>query len=319
MTSESPKNVAHSVRDRPRKVATARGEEFNFVLLRYGLERLLYRLSKSRYEPEFILKGAMLFTVWSKHPHRATKDLDLLGSGAPDLERLAAVFREVATLRVDDDGVVFEPRTVKAKRIKEDAEYEGVRVTLEGKVGSAKLAVQVDVGFGDSVTPAPTAIDFPTLLAFPAPTVRIYAKETVVAEKLHAMVSLGMANSRMKDFFDIWFLCREFDFEGQRLVDAIRATFERRQTPIPTDAPVALTDAFALDTAKQAQWSAFVERSRLAEKAVRLSEVVGAIAPFLMPPMLAAVMPGATLIGWAPRGPWIPVEVANDPSPLKAT
>jgi predicted nucleotidyltransferase component of viral defense system len=287
MTSVPPKNVAHSVRDRLRKVATARSEEFNFVLLRYALERLLYRLSKSRHESEFILKGAMLFAVWSKHPHRATKDLDLLGSGAPDLERLAAVFREVATLSVDDDGVVFEPGSVRAKRIKEDAEYEGVRVTLEGKIGSAKLAVQVDVGFGDSVTPPPLTIDFPTLLAFPAPTIRAYAKETTVAEKLHAMVSLGMANTRMKDFFDIWFLCREFEFQGQPLVDAIRATFQKRQTPIPEQAPIALTDAFALDGAKRVQWSAFLDRSRIVEKAATLPEVVRTIAPFLSPAILA--------------------------------
>lgn len=305
MTSVPPKNVAHSVRDRLRKVATARSEEFNFVLLRYALERLLYRLSKSRHESEFVLKGAMLFAVWSKHPHRATKDLDLLGSGAPDLERLAAVFREVATLSVDDDGVVFEPGSVRAKRIKEDAEYEGVRVTLEGKIGSAKLAVQVDVGFGDSVTPPPLTIAFPTLLAFPAPTIRAYAKETTVAEKLHAMVSLGMANTRMKDFFDIWFLCREFEFQGQPLVDAIRATFLKRQTPIPEQAPIALTDAFALDGAKRVQWSAFLDRSGIVEKAATLPEVVRIIAPFLSPAILAGAGRGDLPSTWPPSGPWL--------------
>ena len=141
-------------------------QDFNFVLVRYALERLLYRISRSPHEAEFILKGAMLFTVWSKHAHRATKDLDLLGSGTPDLDRLAGVFREVAMLPVEDDGIVFDPARVQARRIKEDAEYEGVRVTLEGRLGSAKLALQVDVGFGDSVTPAPTTIDFPTLLPF---------------------------------------------------------------------------------------------------------------------------------------------------------
>jgi predicted nucleotidyltransferase component of viral defense system len=305
VTSTPPKNVAHSVRDRLFKLSKARGEEFNFVLLRYGLERFLFRLSKSRHEHEFILKGAMLFAVWSKHPHRATKDLDLLGSGAPDLERLAAVFREVSSVLVDDDGVVFEPGSVKARRIKEDAEYEGVRVTVEGKLGSAKLAVQVDVGFGDSVTPSPTKIQFPTLLAFPAPTIRAYAKETVVAEKLHAMVSLGMANSRMKDFFDIWFLCREFEFQGRPLVDAIRSTFGRRQTAIPGEAPVGLTDTFALDATKQTQWSAFLERSRVVEKTVTLPAVVMTLAPFLTPTMQAAAGADSVPTRWAPGGPWI--------------
>lgn len=305
MTSAT-KNVAHSVRDRLRKLANARGEEFNFVLLRYALERLLYRLGKSRHEPEFILKGAMLFTVWSKHPHRATKDLDLLGSGAPNLERLAAVFREVAALGVDDDGVGFDSTTVKAKRIKEDAEYEGVRVTLEGKVGSAKLSVQVDVGYGDSVVPAAVPVDFPTLLAFPAPTIRAYAKETVVAEKLHAMVSLGTANSRMKDFFDLWFLCREFEFRRQPLADAIRATFERRQTQIPAEVPVALTSRFALDRTKQTQWSAFLDRSRVTDKSLQLPQVVDTIAPFLLPAIKAADGKEPVPSTWLPKGPWIP-------------
>ena len=218
MTPVPPKNLAHSVRDRLLKLAKARGEEFNFVLVRYALERLLYRLSKSPHDGKFILKGAMLFTIWSKHPHRATKDLDLLGAGAPDLDRLAQVFRDVCAASVEDDGVVFEPRSVEARRIKEEAEYEGVRITLDGKLGSAQLAVQVDVGFGDSVVPPPRTIEFPTLLPFPGPVIRAYSRETVVAEKLHAMVDLGMANTRMKDFFDLWFLCREFEFNGAQLV-----------------------------------------------------------------------------------------------------
>jgi predicted nucleotidyltransferase component of viral defense system len=300
-----PKNVAHSVRDRLFKLAKIRGEEFNFVLVRYALERLLYRVSKSPHEAEFILKGAMLFTVWSKHPHRATKDLDLLGSGAPDLERLAGVFREVSVLPVEDDGVVFDPASVRARRIKEDAEYEGVRVTLEGKLGSAKLALQIDVGFGDSVTPPPTTIEFPTLLPFPSPIIRAYARETVIAEKLHAMVDLGIANSRMKDFFDVWFLCHEFEFQRVALANAIRATFERRQTPIPNEAPLALTGAFALDAAKQSQWSAFLGRSGVMDSKLTLPEVVAAITPFLMPTIQAAVSAGSVQAIWTPGGPWL--------------
>ena len=187
------KNVAHSVRDRLLKLSKERREEFNFVLVRYGLERLLYRLTMSPHADEFVLKGAMMFTVWSKHPHRATKDLDLLGSGSPSLERLADVFRNVCTAEVEDDGVVSDPGTVSADRIKEDAEYEGVRVTLAGKLGTARLNLQVDVGFGDAVTPEPEMIDFPTLEPGPAPRLRAYPREAVVAEKLHAMVNLGMA------------------------------------------------------------------------------------------------------------------------------
>lgn len=304
MTPTAPKNLAHSVRDRLLKLAKERGEQFNFVLVRYALERLLYRLSKSEHSGEFTLKGAMLFTIWSKHPHRATKDMDLLGSGPPDLGRLAQAFRDVCSAPVEDDGVVFAPRSVEARRIKEDAEYEGVRITLGGKLGSAQLAVQVDVGFGDSVVPPPMTIEFPTLLPFPGPVIRAYARETVVAEKLHAMVDLGMANSRMKDFFDVWFLSRDFEFEGNQLVAAIRGTFERRQTPIPAGLPVALTDTFALDPTKQAQWSAFVARSQLVGTAILLPAVVGLVASFLAP-VIEAAKNGASNVGsWKPGGPW---------------
>jgi predicted nucleotidyltransferase component of viral defense system len=304
VTPVAPKNLAHSVRDRLLKLAKARGEDFNFVLVRYALERLLYRLSKSAHGAEFTLKGAMLFTIWSTHPHRATKDLDLLGAGTPDLVRLTNVFRDVCTASVEDDGVVFGPRTVEARRIKEDAEYEGVRITLEGKLGSAKLAVQVDVGFGDSVVPPPTMIEFPTLLPFPRPVVRAYAKETVVAEKLHAMVDLGMANTRMKDFFDLWFLSREFEFAGHQLVAAIRGTFEKRQTTIPAGLPLALTQAFALDSTKRLQWSAFLSRSRITDTTLSLGEVVGVVGPFLAPVIEAAAGRTGNVSAWKPGGPW---------------
>jgi len=304
VTSVPPKNLAHSVRDRLLKLANARGEQFNFVLVRYALERLLYRLSKSAHGSEFILKGAMLFTIWSKHPHRATKDLDLLGSGTPDLGRLAQVFRDICSTPVEDDGVVFAPRSVEARRIKEDAAYEGVRITLQGKLGSARLAVQVDVGFGDSVVPMPKAIEFPTLLPFPGPVIRAYAKETVVAEKLHAMVDLGMANSRMKDFFDVWFLSRQFEFEGHSLIAAIRGTFERRHTPIPEGLPMALTDTFARDPTKMAQWSAFLARSQVISTALSLPEVVSIIALFLAPAFEAITHRASSIGSWNPGGPW---------------
>jgi predicted nucleotidyltransferase component of viral defense system len=298
------KNVAQSVRDRLLTLSKERGEAFNFVLVRYGLERLLYRLARSPCGDEFVLKGAMLFTVWSKHPHRATKDLDLHGSGSPDVPRLAAVFREVCATDVEDDGVVFDAKSVSANRIKEDAEYEGVRISLDGKLGSAKLALQVDVGFGDAITPKPTIIEFPTLLPLPPPRIRAYPRETVVAEKLHAMVYLGLTNSRMKDFFDVWFLCREFEFQGGQLVSAVRATFDRRSTPIPKEVPIALSESFGLDGGKQAQWKAFLQRSGVAAKTLTLSEVVGMIAPFLLPALRAGRADGPLPSAWAPGGPW---------------
>ncbi|MBI3206659.1 MAG: nucleotidyl transferase AbiEii/AbiGii toxin family protein [Myxococcales bacterium] len=298
------KNVAHSVRDRLLKLSKERGEEFNFVLVRYGLERLLYRLTRSAYADEFVLKGAMMFTLWSKHPHRATKDLDLLGFGPPDLDRLTEVFRKVCTTEVEDDGVLFNPGTVSADRIKADAEYEGVRVTLIGKLGTAKLDLQVDVGFGDAVTPDPDMVDFPTLLPSPAPRLRAYPRDAVVAEKLHAIVNLGITNSRMKDFFDLWFLCRTFAFEGQALRKAIRATFECRGTPISAGPPLALTAAFALDPTKQTQWEAFLSRSRLTETGVTLPEIISVIGPFLLPELERAGSGSTEPSRWAPGGPW---------------
>lgn len=298
------KNVAQSVRDRLLKLSKERREEYNFVLVRYGLERLLYRLAQSAHADQFVLKGAMMFTVWSEHPHRATKDLDLLGSGSPDLERLAEVFREVCTTVVEDDGVVFNPATVSAERIKEDAEYEGVRITLTGKLGSANLNVQVDIGFGDAVTPEPEFIDFPTLLPGHRPRLRAYPREVVVAEKLQAMVNLGITNTRMKDFFDVWFLCQTFAFEGRLLRNAIRATFERRGTSISADPPLALTATFAMDPTKQTQWKAFLARSRLTESGLTLSEVIDVVSRFLLPELERAASGSTVASTWEPGGPW---------------
>jgi predicted nucleotidyltransferase component of viral defense system len=186
-----PKNVAASVHGRLLKVAKESGEDFNYVLTRYALERLLVRLASSKYGDAFVLKGAMLFRLWSPKVHRPTKDLDLLGSGSPDRERVARLFAEIASVVVDDDGVVFDPKSVKASRIKEDAEYEGVRVNITARIGSARLELQIDVGFGDVVTPGAVAVDFPTLLSMTTPKLRVYPKETVVAEKLQAMSSSG--------------------------------------------------------------------------------------------------------------------------------
>ena len=256
MTRLGPKkNMAASVRDRLMQLSRARKEDFNLVLIRYAMERLLYRLSRSMHESTFILKGAILFTVWSGHPHRATKDIDLLGTGEPDLGRLAQIFRDVCSLSVEDDGIVFEATSVTAARIKEDADYEGVRVRLTGKLGSARLDLQVDIGFGDAVTPTPKTIDFPVLLGSPAPRLRAYPRETVVAEKFEAMVQLGIANSRMKDFFDLSFLARTFEFDGTVLTKAIVATFARRGTSIPVEEPLAFTKTFAEDPQKKAQWT----------------------------------------------------------------
>lgn len=298
------KNVAASVRDRLLKLAKSSGEDFTYVLTRYALERLLVRLASSKHKDTFILKGAMLFRVWSPKVHRPTKDLDLLGSGAPDEDRLALVFAEIASVVVEDDGIVFDPKSVKAARIKEDAEYEGVRVNVTARIGSARLELQIDIGFGDAVTPGTIDVDYPTLLPMSAPRLRAYPKETVVAEKLQAMVFLGIANSRMKDFFDVWFLATNFEFDGPMVARAIKATFERRKTELPKTAPMALTKGFSADDAKMKQWKAFVSKTTLLSKTTTLDEVVTFIAPFVLPPLDAARDGRTFKMTWKPKGPW---------------
>jgi len=285
--SKPPRDRAASVRQRLLNLAKERGEDFNFVLLRFGLERLLFRLGQSRYAETFVLKGAMLFPLWSGSPHRATKDMDLLGVGSPDIPRLVAAFRQVAAVEVDD-GVTFLPETVAGAAIREDAIYDGIRITLEGRLGAAKLALQVDVGFGDAVTPAPIETSYPVLLPeMSAPRLRVYARETAIAEKLEAMVSLGIGNSRMKDFFDIWYLAQTFEFDEEVLGAAIRATFTRRRTSLPAETPIALTAAFAEDPAKAMQWRAFVARSRLVGTAPSLPQVIAILVAFVQPVLVA--------------------------------
>lgn len=209
--------MAASVRSRLTTLAHAQGDETEYMLMRYALERLLYRLGQSPHANAFILKGALLFVLWDGHPHRATRDLDLLGFGVPDVRRMEQVFRDLCTLPVEDDGLTFLPETVHARPIREQQEYGGIRVLLQALLGTARLRVQADVGFGDVVTPSAQETDFPTLLDLPQPHLRVYPRETVVAEKFEAMVRLGMTNTRMKDFYDLLILSREFAFDGPTL------------------------------------------------------------------------------------------------------
>ena len=301
MTNKLPRNLAASVRQRLTNLSRERSEEFQFVLTRYGLERLLYRLSISPYAAQFILKGAALFQLWTGQPHRSTRDLDLLGDGAPSPERLQSIFSEVCSLAVDDDGLVFSPETIKAEQIKEDADYQGIRLRIECRLENARLTLQIDIGFGDAITPEPLSTTYPGLLEFPAPVLKAYPRETVVAEKFQAMVALGIANSRMKDFYDVWTLARQFEFDGALLSSAIRATFERRQTPIPTAPPLALTADFASDQSKATQWKAFLKKGKLVETPPSLTDVVKLLQDFLMPPTIAIREPPRSPYSWTTR------------------
>jgi predicted nucleotidyltransferase component of viral defense system len=291
------KNLPASVKARLETLAGKRGEEFNLLLTRYGIERLLYRLSQSQHADKFLLKGAMLFAIWDIKTHRPTQDLDLLGFGPTEKEELARVFREVLQTPVPADGLVFDPDSVRAEEIREDNAYGGIRVRLIGRLGKAKVPIQIDVGAGDMVTPAPESSVFPALLDFPAPHIRSYSVYTVVAEKFEAMVKLGITNSRMKDFYDLWFLSRRFEFDGDTLRQAIHATFARRQTSL-TMTPYPLTEAFSEDVAKQTQWTGFLRRNRLSGPPPDFAGLMAQLRQFLNP----------TLWSGKPASRWIPAS-----------
>ena len=258
MNDRLGKNMAVSVRDRLLNLARERGEDFQLILTRYGLERLLYRLGKSDYRDLFILKGAMLFVLWSDQPHRPTRDVDFLGFGDSSETGLKTVFRELCEIPVEDDGLTLIADSIQVDAIRDDTEYGGMRVKLFGELAGARILIQADIGFGDAVTPDPRNIEYPTLLDNPAPFLKAYPRETVVAEKYQALVNLGMANSRMKDFYDIWIISSEFDFDGLTLSEAISNTFSRRHTPLPEHVPFGLSPEFYRDSQKNTQWSAFV-------------------------------------------------------------
>jgi predicted nucleotidyltransferase component of viral defense system len=253
---DKPRNVGASVRQRLLNLAHARGQPLELLLTRYALERLLHRLSLSPHRERFVLKGALLLTTWFDEPHRATRDLDLLGFGDPSDDALLAVFREVMTIALDD-GVSFDTAKLTIQPIREDLEYGGSRLITTATLSGARIPIVVDVGFGDAIVPGAEDIDLPVLLDMPSPHLRAYPLETVIAEKLHAMVALGMANSRMKDYYDVWMLTRTFAIDPGRLRRAVDATFARRSTPLLATTPEGLSEAFAADADKQAQWQAF--------------------------------------------------------------
>lgn len=242
----------------------------------------------------------MLFHIWRDEPHRPTRDVDLLGRGAPDEASLA----EICAADVEDDGVDFAAESVRAEPIREGNSYVGVRIKLMGRIGVARIPLQVDIGFGDSVVPPPQTVELPALLGHAPPRLSAYRRETVVAEKLHAIVDLGFTNTRMKDYFDLWFLSANFDFEGRTLTEAIAATFDRRTTTIPDVLPTGLTGEFGDDPTKQAQWRGFLRRSGLTTDNLELGEVVSVIAGFLARPMTMARRREAVTIRWPAGGPW---------------
>jgi hypothetical protein len=290
-------NLPASVHQKLLNKATENGRPFNELLQYFAMERFLYRLSKTPHASKFILKGALMFTVWGAPASRPTKDIDLLGRTGNDVDEIVKVMKDACKVAVEPDGMSFDDDSVVGGPIAEDADYQGVRVTLRGALGNARVSVQIDIGFGDVISPRPTRISYPTILDFPAPKFSGYSKESAIAEKFQAMVKLGMFNSRMKDFYDIWLMSRMFDFKGQDLAKAIEKTFKNRDTAV-TAAPQVFDKDFCTDKSKQTQWKAFLKRTTLTNVPEDLCEVVADIRIFLGP-ILQAIVEGET-----PKSNW---------------
>lgn len=302
MTKRPIKNMVASVHQRLLEIAKEKNRPFQDVLQLYALERRLFRLSQSPHRDRFVLKGALLLVAWKLSSTRPTRDIDLLGRVSNDLESVRSLIADISQTSVEDDGLTFDPSSVTTERIAEDADYEGVRAKFQGRLGNSRLAMQVDIGFSDVVTPGPTMTSYPTFLEQPAAELLAYNRETAIAEKFEAMVKLGELNSRMKDFFDVWMLANTFPFEGRVLAAAVEATFSRRQTPIEVE-PICFSEEFATNENKNTQWNAFVRRGRL-EAVPDFPEVVRCVRVFLQSPAQALSNHEDFVLKWRPGRPW---------------
>ena len=274
-------NIIHSIRQKLLNISSKREIDYNIILIWYALERLLYRLSKSRYSDRYILKGAMLFSLWSGKTFRPTKDMDFLGYGESSSEYLKGVFTEIIQMKDEqDDGLIFLSESLDVKPIREEQEYGGQRITVLALLGTARIRLQIDVGFGDAITPSPQKVQYPTLLEMSAPEILTYNRETVIAEKFHAINVLGLTSSRMKDYYDVWILSKQFEFDGNLLAHAIQKTFERRKTPIPSELPLGLTQEFYSDNIILTRWNSFVNKIELTVVEKSLEAVIQSLQVF---------------------------------------
>ncbi|MBW2648005.1 MAG: nucleotidyl transferase AbiEii/AbiGii toxin family protein [Deltaproteobacteria bacterium] len=298
---KSPKNIPASVRQRILNRARSDRRPFNELLQYYAMERFLYRLSQSAYADRFILKGALMLRVWRSPELRSTMDIDMMGRTSNKEADIIAQIRDILSMDMEADGLAFDADSIQTERITEDADYEGIRIRFRGALDSARINMQVDIGFGDVVYPEPEESELPTMLDLPAPRLLCYSRESVIAEKFETMVKLGVLNSRMKDFYDIWLLSRQFDFDGAKLAEAIRLTFERRGTPLPTKIE-AFTEPFI--DAKQIQWTTFWKRLQQNQVPVSFREVTTAVDGFLAL-VIAAISSGKPCpTNWMASGPW---------------
>jgi len=298
-------NISKSVHQRLMNKAKNTGRPFGELLQYYAMERFLYRLSKSRYADNFILKGALMFILWDVPgmTARPTRDIDLLGIIDNDSESMKKVFVEICSVPVEDDGVEFNSDDISLTPITEEADYSGLRIRLNGNLGNARLPLQIDIGFGDIVRPAALKLRYPSILGFPSPEVKGYSAESVIAEKLQAMVKLGILNSRMKDFYDIRVLSDIFSFNGELLSDSIKSTFKNRDTEIP-EVPMFMQNSFRVDPQKQIQWKAFIRKTGLEDNTADFNDTIAIIEEFIKPVFASIITNKPFSYEWEPRGPW---------------
>lgn len=303
MSKEKPTNVAASIRQKLLNLSHSQGRPFDEVLQFYAMERFLYRISLSEHNDKLILKGALMLIAWQAPSSRPTADLDFLGRHANDPEAIVAMVKKICSEVVEDDGLTFSTESIAAELITEDADYQGVRVRFMGTLENARIPMQLDIGFGDILLPGPLTMDYPTLLNLPKPVIYGYTRESSIAEKLEAMVKLGIANSRMKDFYDIWYLSRWFDFDSTELARAITATFNKRGTKL-SQPPMIFSAEFTENSQKQLQWSAFVKKSGLAGAPATMGQVIQELKRFLLPIIDAVVSGESVRESWSPKDGW---------------
>jgi len=304
MTKKPLKNIASSIRQRLLDISRQQKVDFNYLLNRFANERFLYRFSQSSHATLFIIKGAFLFLIWTGTSHRPTRDIDFLALEDLNFERYMGIFKEVCDIS-SDDGIIFNRESVTAEAIRDNQAYGGIRIFVEGALTNARFRLQFDIGFGDEVTPESPIIEIPSLLNFPSPWMRIYPKETLISEKYEALVKLGIINSRMKDFYDLWYLSHHFAFDGEILSRAIQSTFRRRKTPLPQSLPTALTDEFADDSDKKKQWKAFISQKELEQNVLALHDVITRLKLFLIPPTKTLLEGKSFKRKWDPETGWV--------------
>ncbi|MFH2145192.1 MAG: nucleotidyl transferase AbiEii/AbiGii toxin family protein [Candidatus Omnitrophota bacterium] len=298
------KNIKASVRARLQNKAKEDNRPFSEVLQYYGMERLLYRVSQSKYADNFILKGALMFMVWHVPERRTTLDIDFLAQYDNKIAGIERMIKDICKIKVVSDGLIFDSKNVKGQRIKEDADYEGVRVKFVGLLERSRIPMQIDIAFGDSIYPKPRIIEYPVILDFPKPKLKGYPAESIVSEKFEAMIKLGLLNSRMKDFYDIWLMMHQFDFNGLRLVEALKRTFKQRKTVLPQRKPLFAEEIYDGTSDRQTLWRAFLKKADVKHAPKKLSTTVKAIEKFLFEPLVAVNKSEKFNAKWKAPGPW---------------